>query len=68
MDVPEKAIDNRKLTVKERERLLDELDYWDRQNTIEDIYDWAVDVKETDSPAKMYEALSQIRLLCGDFL
>ena len=62
------AFDNRAMTPKELTRMHQEIDWYDRDATIQDIDDIVHEIKENSSPAEMWEALKQIGECCSEFI
>lgn len=62
------ANDKKPITTEEMDRLHDEIDYQDRQDTIESIYELASKIKKHDSSDRMFETLKEIEFMCDEFL
>jgi len=68
MEKPEGPIDELKLTKTELRRMHDEIDYYDRQETLERIYEIASDVKIEGDPRVWLKKLEDIRGAASEFI
>lgn len=67
MDTPQSPIDNKCLTKTELQRLHDEIDFYDRHETLEAIYEVACSASLTDSPGTWFSKLEEIKSLASEF-